>query len=118
MTIVVVPGASPAADTASLDPKDPRDSIWVYFDFTAWLPNGVSVVSAVTKCTDVNLDDVTAQIVSGPASILNFVRAQQFITGGLLGSTYLLSCEATFSDGQTETLSINLPIAYTFGTPS
>lgn len=115
MTIVVVSGTP--TEPQSLSPKPPANGIFVYFEFADWCAAGVTVVSAVTLAEDSGGNDVSSAIISGAATMIGPTRAKQFIIGGTLGQVYQLNCEATFSDGQTETLSIDLPIGYLFGVP-
>jgi hypothetical protein len=71
--------------------KDPDDIIDYQIDFTNWLADG---------------DTISSSTVSAPAGITlvsssnNTTAIAARLSGGTLGTTYVVPCQATLADGQ------------------
>lgn len=84
-----------------LRPKHAAETRSEVFDFTSRLALGETISSASTGCAVYSGTDASpSSVVSGPASISG-AQVTQLITGGTLGVTYLLTCTALTSAGQT-----------------
>jgi hypothetical protein len=100
----------------TFSPKDPAGVQFYGFDFTAWLASGEAVLSAtVTASSEVDGSDSTLAMISGVATLVNSARVQQLVMGGQANVSYLLTCVALTSLGQTLPLSATLPVQTVFG---
>lgn len=103
-------------------PKDPGASEFFFWDFTAELSPGETLVSAVVKATSqVDGSDNSAAMVPRSAIVLNGNVVKQLISAGTLATKYQLTAYGTTmvngdpSLGQVLPLSAILEIAAEFG---
>ena len=81
-------------------PKVPSEIQILTFDFTSALASGETVTSASVSASVYSGTDITAgDLISGSASVSS-PRVTQKVKSGVLGVTYLLSCTAATSLGQ------------------
>lgn len=101
----------------TLDPKDPGEVLRIRFNFSNWLPAGVTLVADKITVECILLQGVDANpaqmIISGHT--LNGAVVYQLIGGGVIGNVYRVKCTAITSDGQTLILNGRLPVAVTYG---
>lgn len=90
----------------TLSPKDPDSAEFFNWDFTLMLMTGDSIATVVG--TLVTSGDDALVLVGSPA--LASPKVSQKISGGTLGSKYVVRCRVTTTLGETLDLSFQLPI--------
>src|SRR5580693_10178423 len=87
------------------------ESVFLQFDFTLWLPPGVTITSAVCSCTSLADGSSHPEIISGAATVLpGGAIAQQMVTAGVSLTRYAVTAQATFSDTQSRALSAKMKV--------
>ena len=93
------------------DPKHPSDSSFFTFDFTAWLPTGVTVASLVGVNVYLNVGGNPGAVgdITQPApAVLAGNKVTARLAGGTSGTDYIVSYSIVRSDGDDDTRSAYL----------
>lgn len=101
-----------------LSSKQPSESYYISFDFTAWL-GSETVSSAVVVATDLADGSVVTSTVTtaGSQSIVS-PHVYVWVKAGTSGHNYNIACTATCSAGSVYELDAVLPVLTVPGTPS
>jgi hypothetical protein len=83
-----------------LKDKANGETIKEVFDFTSRLAVGETISTATVTAAVYSGTDPTPTLVSGAATIQG-AQVTQLLAGGVAGTTYLLTCFAVTSSGQT-----------------
>lgn len=95
--------------------KDPRETEIFTFNFTSKLATSeIIITSDVIVSVDFGADASCADLLIGD-SFISGSKIGQLITGGVLGTVYLLTCEITTSLSQTLILSGTVEIIQSNG---
>ena len=86
-------------------PKDPESNVDFSIDWSAWLQNSETIASAAWTVEPSGESSVSL----GTQSVGTTV-ASIFVSGGILGHCYRLTCQATSSEGRSAERSIVLRI--------
>jgi hypothetical protein len=82
-------------------PKDPREVDTFTVDFRNLLATGETIQSATWACEVLKGNDAAPTVMIIGSADINGTNVSQQITGGVAGVTYLLSCLAVTSAGNT-----------------
>lgn len=91
--------------TKRFSPKDRHSTEYFAFTFANELPDGVVIMSAVWTAEVINsrddaYDDYPELMIDATPSVIDGAKVSNLITGGVNDVEYLLTCTATFDDGQ------------------
>lgn len=81
-------------------PKPAAETVDLIFDFHGDLLSGITFTAVVVSTLYSGTDTSPSSVISGTVSLLSFDRAEQTVTAGVAGNTYLLTCTASTSDSQ------------------
>ena len=110
---------NPVGEDSCLPQIAVNEKVYFEFNYSNWLPTGVTVSSATVVATDPN-GNSNAPMISGAATVLGGNTVEQLIIGaGILNEPYTLTCKAVFSDGQNQNMSGTIQlVSYVYGKPT
>lgn len=90
--------------------KDPGETVNATFDFTAGVPEGVTLDSATVAVSLAGGADAAASGVLAGSPTLDGSNVLQRLSAGVAGATYTVRCVATLSTGSVLVLAATLPV--------
>lgn len=96
-------------------PKRAGEAVTLTFDFGPELPDGVTVASAGLSSVDVltGSDEAASAMLIGAAVAVG-AKVLQRVSGGVVGTDYLVVARAVLSDGQVREFAAVLPVRRVF----